>query len=131
MCLPAEFKEIRKEWKLRKKEEEQARKDSEGSRAPTSATESHAEGVPSQGSYASRAPVQLPPLAGPIGYQPGAQVPNQYQQSPAPASSVQQLQSYGNTQANVDHYGGYPASPYGSSNHMYNHSCHYPLTFPD
>ncbi|KAJ8064411.1 hypothetical protein OCU04_006752 [Sclerotinia nivalis] len=120
---PEEFKEIRKEWKARKKEEELQRKEAEVARAggaPT-VTESHPEGAPAQGAYAPARSVQLPPLGGPINYQPGAQVPNQYQQAQAPASSVQQLQGYNNGQPNIDHYGGYPASPYGSSNHMYNH----------
>ncbi|EMR85294.1 putative con7 regulator protein [Botrytis cinerea BcDW1] len=117
---PEEFKEIRKEWKARKKEEEQQRKEQEVARAggAPAVPEAH----PEAGSAAySRSTVQLPPISNPIGYQPGAQVPNQYQQSQAPASSVQHLQGYGNGQPNMDHYTGYPASPYGSSNHMYSH----------
>ncbi|TGO09546.1 hypothetical protein BTUL_0162g00230 [Botrytis tulipae] len=117
---PEEFKEIRKEWKARKKEEEQQRKEQEVARAggAPAVPEAH----PEAGSAAySRSNVQLPPISNPIGYQPGAQVPNQYQQSQAPASSVQHLQGYGNAQPNMDHYTGYPASPYGSSNHMYSH----------
>jgi hypothetical protein len=60
--------------------------------------------------------VQLPP----IGYQPGAQVPGQYQ---APAGGVQQLQEYGNSHLQ---YSGYPASPYGAPNQMYSQR-YYPL----
>ncbi|XMA12525.1 hypothetical protein WAI453_005316 [Rhynchosporium graminicola] len=58
--------------------------------------------------------VQLPPIA----YQPGAQVQAQYQG--APSGGVQQIQSY----AGDSHlqYSGYPASPYGAPNHMYNHN---------
>lgn len=120
---PEEFKEIRKEWKARKKEEELQRKEAEAARAGGASTvaESHSEGAPAQGAYAPGRNVQLPPIGAPINYQPGAQVPNQYQQPQAPASSVQQLQGYNNGQANIDHYGGYPASPYGSSNHIYSH----------
>ncbi|KFY19948.1 hypothetical protein V491_04093, partial [Pseudogymnoascus sp. VKM F-3775] len=55
-----------------------------------------------------RAQVQLPP----IGYQPGAQVPGQYQ---APSGGVQQLQEYSNSHM----YSGYPASPYGAPSQMY------------
>ncbi|KAB8300570.1 hypothetical protein EYC80_000064 [Monilinia laxa] len=114
---PEEFKEIRKEWKARKKDEEQQRKDAESARTAT-VPETQSEGVASQSAYAqANRSVQLPP----IGYQPGAQVPNQYQQAPASTSAVQQLQQYGNGQPNMDHYSGYPASPYGSSNHMYSH----------
>ncbi|KAA8573038.1 hypothetical protein EYC84_003577 [Monilinia fructicola] len=114
---PEEFKEIRKEWKARKKDEEQQRKDAESART-AAVPETQSEGVTSQSAYAqANRSVQLPP----IGYQPGAQVPNQYQQAPASSSAVQQLQQYGNGQPNMDHYSGYPASPYGSSNHMYSH----------
>ncbi|KAG4027770.1 hypothetical protein MFRU_027g00620 [Monilinia fructicola] len=111
---PEEFKEIRKEWKARKKDEEQQRKDAESART-AAVPETQSEGVTSQSAYAqANRSVQLPP----IGYQPGAQVPNQYQQAPASSSAVQQLQQYGNGQPNMDHYSGYPASPYGSSNHI-------------
>ncbi|QSZ36047.1 hypothetical protein DSL72_007171 [Monilinia vaccinii-corymbosi] len=116
---PEEFKEIRKEWKARKKDEEQQRKDAENARN-TTAPETQSEGVATQGAYTANRSVQLPP----IGYQPGAQVPNQYQQAAPPTSTVQQLQQYGNAQPSMDHYSGYPASPYGSSNHMYSHQCH-------
>ncbi|KAH7321750.1 hypothetical protein BKA65DRAFT_408018 [Rhexocercosporidium sp. MPI-PUGE-AT-0058] len=102
---PEEFKEIRKEWKARKKEEENQRKaDDERARATV---------VPADGQNSSDNPpagyqqpgrsVQLPP----IGYQPGAQVPGQYQ---APSGGVQQLQGYGGD--NHLQYSGYPASPY-------------------
>ncbi|KAL5319771.1 hypothetical protein ACEPPN_012828 [Leptodophora sp. 'Broadleaf-Isolate-01'] len=110
---PEEFKEIRKEWKARKKEEENQRKaDDERARATV---------VPADGQNSSDNPpagyqqpgrsVQLPP----IGYQPGAQVPGQYQ---APSGNVQQLQGYGGD--NHLQYSGYPASPYGAPNQMYN-----------
>ncbi|RDL34981.1 Uncharacterized protein BP5553_06912 [Venustampulla echinocandica] len=114
---PEEFKEIRKEWKARKKEEENQRKAEEERARAAAVGGAPVEGQPP--SEAASAPpgyqqggpraVQLPP----IGYQPGAQVPGQYQ---APAGGVQQLQEYSN---NHLQYSGYPASPYGAPNQMY------------
>ncbi|RFU25675.1 hypothetical protein B7463_g10666, partial [Scytalidium lignicola] len=107
---PEEFKEIRKEWKARKKEEENQRKaEEERARAAAGPADGQNPADPSQppAGYQQRS-VQLPP----IGYQPGAQVPGQYQ---APAGGVQQLQEYGNNHM----YSGYPASPYGAPNQMY------------
>lgn len=113
-----EFKEIRKEWKARKKEEENQRK-AEDERARTAAApadgQNPPDGAPAPGYQQGARSVQLPP----IGYQPGSQVPNQYQ---APSGGVQQLQEYGN---NHIQYSGYPASPYGAPN-MYNQR-HYTL----
>ncbi|CZR60025.1 uncharacterized protein PAC_09920 [Phialocephala subalpina] len=108
---PEEFKEIRKEWKARKKEEENARKaEEERSRAAVAPEGQGQEGAPPAGYQQPGRSVQLPP----IGYQPNAQVPAQYQ---APSGGVQQLQEYGN---NHLQYSGYPASPYGAPNQMYN-----------
>jgi hypothetical protein len=110
---PEEFKEIRKEWKARKKEEEQQRKEADSARAAAVPADGQPpESAPPQGAYPPGRSVQLPP----IGYQPGAQVPNQYQ-APA-AGGVQQLQEYGNNHAMQ--YSGYPASPYGAPTQMYN-----------
>lgn len=116
----AEFKEIRKEWKARKKEEENQRK-ADDDRARAAAGPADTQGPPDATagpsySQAGRS-VQLPP----IGYQPGAQVPGQYQ---APAGGVQQLQEYGSSHLQ---YSGYPASPYGAANQMYSQR-YYPLT---
>ena len=112
-----EFKEIRKEWKARKKEEENARKqDEDRARASGGPVEGHPEGGAPPGYQQGRS-VQLPP----IGYQPGAQVPGQYQ---APAQSVQQLQEYSNSHLQ---YSGYPAAPYGTPNQMYSQQRHYTL----
>ncbi|PBP17585.1 hypothetical protein BUE80_DR011691 [Diplocarpon rosae] len=119
-----EFKEIRKEWKARKKEEETQRK-AEDDRARAAV-------VPADGQAPSdnAAPagyqqpgrsVQLPP----IGYQPGAQVPGQYQA--APPAGVQQLQDYPNSHLQ---YSGYPASPYGAPNQMYNQRHYTPSSSP-
>jgi len=104
---PEEFKEIRKEWKARKKEEETQRKqDEERARNSAPSDGQNPEGAPAPG-YPGRS-VQLPP----IGYQPGAQVPGQYQ---APSSGVQQLQEYSQNHLS---YSGYPASPYGAPNQI-------------
>jgi hypothetical protein len=114
---PEEFKEIRKEWKARKKEEENARKAEEERARAAVAQANPADGAPNDNTQAApgypqpgRAPVQLPP----IGYQPGAQVPGPYQGAPG---AVQQLQEYNGHQPM---YGGYPASPYGQGTQMYN-----------
>jgi len=108
---PEEFKEIRKEWKARKKEEENQRKD-EDERARAAVVpadgQNSTEGAPAPGYQQPGRSVQLPP----IGYQPGAQVPGQYQ---APSGGVQQLQEYSN---NHLQYSGYPASPYGAPNQI-------------
>lgn len=120
----SEFKEIRKEWKARKKEEEQQRKEADSARSAAVPNDGQqAESAAPPGSYAaSRPAVHLPP----IGYQPGAQVPNQYQAPPS-AGGVQQLQEYGNNHGMQ--YSGYPASPYGAPNQMYNQR-HYTLNIP-
>jgi hypothetical protein len=117
--LITEFKEIRKEWKARKKEEENQRKaDEERSRAAAVPADGQgpADNGPAPGYQQGGRSVQLPP----IGYQPGAQVPGQYQ---APSGGVQQLQEYGNNHIS---YSGYPASPYGAPNQMYTQR-HYTL----
>ncbi|KAG0648421.1 C2H2 finger domain transcription factor CON7 [Hyphodiscus hymeniophilus] len=109
---PEEFKEIRKEWKARKKDEENQRKaDEERARAVAVPAEGQPPGDgPAPGYQQGGRSVQLPP----IGYQPGAQVPGQYQ---APPGGVpQQLQEYGQ---NHMQYSGYPASPYGAQPQMY------------
>ncbi|TVY17564.1 C2H2 finger domain transcription factor CON7 [Lachnellula arida] len=121
---PEEFKEIRKEWKARKKEEENQRKADEERNRAAAIGGAPPEGQPSEGppapgyQQAGRPPVQLPP----IGYQPGAHVPGQYQA--APSGGVQQLQEYPNNPQ--IQYTGYPASPYGAPNQMYNQR-HYTL----
>jgi hypothetical protein len=127
-----EFKEIRKEWKQRKKEEENARKQEDDQRRVTAvapeaqgAGDSHAAGYPPQ----ARGNVQLPPL----GYQPGAAVPGQYQ-SQTSGAGVHQLQEYNSQQQALHQYGGYPASPYGvpanqQGQQMYSQR-HYTLIYP-
>lgn len=104
--MRTEFKEIRKEWKQRKKEEEAQRKAEEESQASagagSAAPDQGLEG-PSTPSYPVSRAVQLPP----IGYQPA--------QYPAPSGGVPQpgLADYG-----AGHmYPNYPPhSPYGQPN---------------
>lgn len=122
VLLVAEFKEIRKEWKARKKEEENQRKADE-ERARNAAVGAASEGQPGEGppapGYQAGRPVQLPP----IGYQPGSHVPGQYQT--APSGGVQQLSEYpNNTQLQ---YSGYPASPYGAPTQQMYSQRHYTL----
>ncbi|KAK3374864.1 hypothetical protein B0H63DRAFT_526163 [Podospora didyma] len=112
---PEEFKEIRKEWKARKKEEEAQRKaDEERQRQAAVSAASQNGGADAQGegaqpptTYPSSRPVQLPP----IGYQP-AQYP-----APPSAGMQQPLAEYGSNHV----YPSYsPASPYGQpSQQMY------------
>merc|ERR1712093_706906 len=108
---PEEFKEIHKEWKARKKEEENQRK-AEDERARATVVpadgQNSSDNTPAGYQQPGRS-VQLPP----IGYQPGAQVPGQYQ---APSGGVQQLQGYGGE--NHLQYSGYPAPPYGAPNQI-------------
>ncbi|PFH56720.1 hypothetical protein XA68_16106 [Ophiocordyceps unilateralis] len=106
---PEEFKEIRKEWKQRKKEEEAQRKAEEERQrqqavAQNGSSEAQADGTPTPTFPGSR-PVQLPP----IGYQPA--------QYPAPPSSnvaQQPLPDY-NTSHMYPNY--QPHSPYGQAHH--------------
>jgi hypothetical protein len=109
--LQTEFKEIRKEWKARKKEEENARKADE-ERARSAAGPPDGQQQDPAGYQPTRS-VQLPP----IGYSPGNQVPAQYQAPPA--NNVQQLQDYQGQSHMAQQYSGYPASPYGAPPNMY------------
>jgi hypothetical protein len=104
---PEEFKEIRKEWKARKKEEENARKaDEERQRqaaaaaAQNGAPDGQGPDGPATSTYPGSRPVTLPP----IGYQ-----PNQYSGPPS-AGVPPQLSDYPNHM-----YSNYPPphSPYG------------------
>ncbi len=113
-----EFKEIRKEWKARKKEEDAARKaaeDAERQRHAAAAAAAQAQngGDPQGGdsgqapsSYTASRQVQLPP----IGYQ-----PSQYPAPPSATVPQQQLPEYSPT---GHMYSGYqqPQSPYGPQN---------------
>lgn len=115
-----EFKEIRKEWKARKKEEETQRKAAEDrERAAAQATQANpAEGaVPNDPSQAAPPPSygggvrgpQLPPL----GYQPAdGQVPNQYGGHGAGGMVYQ-------SNGQMGYPPSYPNSPYGQNGQVY------------
>ena len=112
-CRVAEFKDIRKEWKLRKKEEDALRKqEEERHRQQAAAAHAHAQngGDPSgpDGSSSGFAGRQLPP----IGYQ-----QNQYP-SPAPPSAGLQQPPIGdyNSSYMQQHANYQPQSPYGQPN---------------
>ncbi len=112
----AEFKEIRKEWKARKKEEDNQRKAEEerqrganGGSSIDGQSNDSAQPPPGQ-NYAPGARPHLPP----IGYAPaGGQVPAQY------PGGVEQMYQQGNGQV----YTGYPHSPYGQGQQMYPQRC--------
>ncbi|ORY70011.1 uncharacterized protein BCR38DRAFT_454902 [Pseudomassariella vexata] len=120
---PEEFKEIRKEWKARKKEEEQQRKAAEeaerqrqAQHAAAAAQVAHqngasgpdvADGAQAPQSYAAGRQVQLPP----IGYQPGGQYPA----PPGSATGVAQVAEYSPTNHMYPNYQ-QPASPYAPPN---------------
>ncbi|KAI6250867.1 C2H2 finger domain transcription factor CON7 [Erysiphe necator] len=88
---PEEFKEIRKEWKARKKEEENQRKVGD---------ERKPDGTPPTGFPPNARSVQLPPIS----YQTGAQIPSPYQNTPQEFATSQQPLTYS----------GYPTAPYGN-----------------
>ncbi|EFR05023.1 hypothetical protein MGYG_08027 [Nannizzia gypsea CBS 118893] len=117
---PDEFKEIRKEWKARKKEEDNQRKAAEErERAAAQANQVDSNGAPSGSgqpsqpttSYAAGVRPQLPP----IGYQPAdGQVPGQYGASPGGL-----VYPAGNGQMPATYSPSYPHSPYGQGNQVY------------
>ncbi|KAI9844710.1 MAG: hypothetical protein M1838_002068 [Thelocarpon superellum] len=114
---PEEFKEIRKEWKARKKEEDNQRKaDEERQRVASqaSAVEPPIPADPSQASSAAAYPPGVRPQLPPIAYTPGqpGPVPGHY---PAQANGIEQMQQYGSNPL----YSNYPQSPYGQGNQMY------------
>ncbi|KAI9788256.1 MAG: hypothetical protein M1816_007022 [Peltula sp. TS41687] len=112
----AEFKEIRKEWKARKKDEDSTRKpDDDRQRVPVQGTpaESPTPVEPSQGSPGGNYPASGRPQLPPIGYtSPSGQVSSHYT---APANGIEQMQQYGNNSM----YSNYPPSPYGQGGQVY------------
>lgn len=108
-----EFKEIRKEWKARKKEEENARKaederhrSSIGGGQPVDGNASDPAQTPTSANYPPGVRPQLPP----IGYAPaGGQVPGQYPGGPDPMYQ----------QGNGQMYSTYPHSPYNQGQPVY------------
>lgn len=112
---PEEFKEIRKEWKARKKEEENARKaEEERHRAAAQASQvdgppADAHQVPGPGYQQNGARPSLPP----IGYQSAESHPQgQYAQQQGGMVYPQ-----GNGQ--MGSYPNYPNSPYGQQGQVY------------
>jgi hypothetical protein len=114
----AEFKEIRKEWKARKKEEEAQRKAAEEREraAAQAAQANHVEAAqpPADPSQTAQSPAyaggvrQLPPL----GYTPAeSPVAGQY----APGGGAMMYQHNGH----MAYPPNYPHSPYAQSNHVY------------
>ena len=119
ICHVAEFKEIRKEWKARKKEEDLARKAEEERQRAAMGTQSvdgnstdvTAAQTPTTQAYNGGVRPQLPP----IGYnQTGGQVPAQYAAAAAPDQVYSQP---GNSQL----YSTYPHSPYQAGGQVYQH----------
>ncbi|MCJ1438992.1 hypothetical protein MMC27_008382 [Xylographa pallens] len=110
---PEEFKEIRKEWKARKKEEENARKAEEerhrssiGGGQPVDGSTADPAQTPTSANYPPGVRPQLPP----IGYAPaGGQVAGQYPGGP------DQMYQQGNGQM----YSTYPHSPYNQGQPVY------------
>lgn len=110
----AEFKEIRKEWKARKKDEENQRKSEDRQRAGQgSQVESPNPADGGQGSPASSYPSGVRPQLPPIAYAPGqgGPVPGHYG---TPANGIEQMQQY-----NSPIYSSYPPSPYGQGGQVY------------
>ncbi|EQL33989.1 hypothetical protein, variant 3 [Blastomyces dermatitidis ATCC 26199] len=118
---PEEFKEIRKEWKARKKEEENQRKAAEERERAAAQANQQVDGSapadPSQAAQSTSYPGGIRPQLPPIGYQPAdGQVPGQYGASAGaglvyPPSNGQMAAPY--PPAN------YPHSPYGQGNQVY------------
>ena len=109
--IHTEFKEIRKEWKQRKKDEENARKaEEERQRTANGGAEAQAPADPNQpqnANFQSGGRPQLPP----IGYTPAGQSVSQ--QYPGGVDQMYQPPA-GNGQV----YAGYPHSPYGQGQQM-------------
>lgn len=113
MCF-TEFKEIRKEWKARKKEEENARK-AEDDRQRAAAQASQVDGQPPEGhqvpgqAYQNGGRPSLPP----IGYQ-AAEGHNQGQYGQPQGAMV-----YPQGNGQMGNYANYPNSPYGQPGQVY------------
>ena len=126
-----EFKEIRKEWKAKKKEEEQQRKADEERQRAADPRAAHDNGPEAPVYGQVRQPVGMPgqapghPQLPPIGYQPAASGntsgPQYGTQSPGLAEGMAQ---YGANSGNVynspsSNSSSYPQSPYGQNPQMY------------
>jgi transcription factor CON7 len=123
----AEFKEIRKEWKARKKEEENQRKAAEERERAAAAQAAQAQAQAQAGQVDGSAPADpsqaapppsypggVRPQLPPIGYQPAdGQVPGQYG-APGAGNMV-----YPQGNGQMTYPGNYPHSPYGQSSQVY------------
>jgi transcription factor CON7 len=111
-----EFKEIRKEWKARKKEEEGARKAEEDRQRQAVAQAQQADGQPADGQHVQGQSYQQNggrPSLPPIGYQqPEGHAQGQYAQQPAAMVYPQQ-------NGQMPGYANYPNSPYAQQGQVY------------
>ncbi|KAI9815915.1 MAG: hypothetical protein M1826_001908 [Phylliscum demangeonii] len=115
---PEEFKEIRKEWKARKKDEESLRKaDDDRHRMSGGSVEPSTPGESNPTSPASAYPPGVRPQLPPIGYGPGpgGPTPGHYAGSGS-VNGIEHMAPYGN---NTAVYAGYPPSPYAPSGPVY------------
>jgi hypothetical protein len=112
---PEEFKEIRKEWKQRKKEEENQRKQQEErERSANGPVDGQPPDQAQQGQAAHYPPGVRPSLP-PIGYAPAdGQVPSQY-----PGQQSGMVYQQGNGQMGYPPANSYPHSPYAQGNPQY------------
>ena len=122
MSSTTEFKEIRKEWKARKKEEENQRKAAEereraAAAAQANQVDNNAQPDPAAQANQSQAyPAGVRPQLPPLGYQPAdGQVPGQYNASPGGGL----VYPAGNGQMPAAYPANYPQSPYGQGNQVY------------
>jgi hypothetical protein len=115
LILFLEFKEIRKEWKQRKKEEENARKQQEErERSANGPVDGQPPDQAQQGQGAHYPPGVRPSLP-PIGYAPAdGQVPSQY-----PGQQGGMVYQQGNGQMGYPPANSYPHSPYAQGNPQY------------
>jgi hypothetical protein len=115
LVLSLEFKEIRKEWKQRKKEEENQRKQQEErERSANGPVDGQPPDQAQQGQAAHYPPGVRPSLP-PIGYAPAdGQVPSQY-----PGQQSGMVYQQGNGQMGYPPANSYPHSPYAQGNPQY------------
>jgi hypothetical protein len=116
---PDEFKEIRKEWKARKKDGESQRKAEEERQRAAAAPGGHVEPSPNGADSAQTSPVSsyasgVRPQLPPIGYAPSQGAPVQQSHYP-PVNGIDQLQSYSNNSM----YSNYAPAPYAQGGQVY------------
>jgi hypothetical protein len=122
----AEFKEIRKEWKARKKEEDNQRKAEEErhrAAAQASAGDPQSATDPAAAGAAQAYPPGVRPQLPPIGYTPGQPGQPQGHYPPQP-NGMEQMQQYSGNPM----YGNYPQSPYAAQGNQMYQQRHSPLS---